>query len=63
MFKLKNGQLRTIVYSKADLDLYFQAGWSLVEDSKEKPKKETKNTQKGKNIDEQSSSKGNDIKQ
>ena len=64
MFKLKNGQLRTVIYNKADLDLYFQAGWSLVEDKKEETKEEIikESKAKGKKVNEQSSSKRNTIK-
>lgn len=54
MYKLKNGSLRTIIYNKNDLDLYIQAGWSLVEDKKEEPKTKNKKSKKEKIIDEQS---------
>lgn len=60
MYKLKNGSLRTIIYNKADLDLYIQAGWSLIEDEKkEEPKQEKKKAQKEEDINEQDSPKGN----
>lgn len=54
MFNLKNGNLRTVVYNKSDLELYFQAGWSLVEKAvkEDKPK-----VQKEEKVDEQDSSK------
>ena len=38
MYKLKKGSLRTIIYNLNDLELYKQAGWSLVEQSKKKTK-------------------------
>ena len=51
MFKLKNGSLRTVIYNANDLELYKQAGWSLVEEKKKKKVKENKE-------DEQDNTKG-----
>lgn len=56
MYKLKNGSLRTIIYNGNDLELYKQAGWSIVE---EEPKEEPK---KKEIINEQNNSKGKSIK-
>lgn len=57
MYKLKKGELRTVIYNTRDLDLYRQAGWSLVEDEL----KETPTAQKDK-IDEQDNNKRKSIK-
>lgn len=58
MYKLKNGSLRTIIYNANDLELYRQAGWTLITEEKKeiKPKKETKEVK-----DEQNSSKGKSV--
>lgn len=53
MYKLKNGSLRTVIYNVADLELYKQAGWTLVEEQSEKEK-----PLKKEEINEQSNSKG-----
>lgn len=57
MYKLRKGDLRTIIYNTRDLDLYRQAGWSLIEDEP----KETPKAQKDK-IDEQSNNKRKSVK-
>lgn len=53
MYKLKNGSLRTVIYNVADLELYKQAGWTLVEEKSEKEK-----PLKKEETNEQSNSKG-----
>lgn len=53
MFKLKNGSLRTVIYNANDLELYKQAGWSLVEEPKKKKEKNKENSE-----DEQDNTKG-----
>ena len=58
MYKLKKGELRTVIYNTRDLELYKQSGWSLVEAGK---KEEQPKAQK-ENVDEQSNSKRKSIK-
>lgn len=53
MYKLKKGSLRTIIYNLNDLELYKQAGWSLVEQSKKKTKTKEKKELKEETTDEQ----------
>ena len=38
MIKLKNGNLRTVIYDENDLASYISAGWSLVEEDKKEEK-------------------------
>lgn len=62
MFKLKNGVLRTTIFNKNDLNLYIQAGWSLVEDEvKEEPKKES-SLEKSEKVNEPSNPKRKSVK-
>lgn len=58
MYKLKKGSLRTIIYNLNDLELYKQAGWSLVEQSKKKTKTKEKNELKEETTDEQDNIEG-----
>ena len=58
MYKLKKGSLRTIIYNLNDLELYKQAGWSLVEQSKKKTKIKEKKELKEETIDEQDNIEG-----
>lgn len=64
MFKLKKGSLRTVIHNDNDLELYKQAGWTLIEDEvkkvvKEEPKKEAK---KENTVNEQNNSKRKSVK-
>ncbi len=59
MYKLKKGDLRTVIYSERDIDLYKQAGWTICEEEEkpiEKPKAQKKD------IDEQGNTKRKSIK-
>ena len=58
MIKLKNGNLRTVIYNENDLAGYISAGWSLVEE--EKPKQVNVETKE--KIDEKNNRKGKSIK-
>ena len=53
MYKLKNGSLRTVIYNLNDLELYKQAGWSLIEETKKRTKAKEKKEIKEENTDEQ----------
>lgn len=60
MYKLRKGDLRTVIYNTRDLDLYRQAGWTLIEDEP-KEDEETPKAQKDK-VDEQSNNKRKSVK-
>lgn len=53
MYKLKKGSLRTVIYNLSDLELYKQAGWSLIEELKKRTKIKEKKELKEENADEQ----------
>ena len=53
MYKLKKGCLRTIIYSPNDLELYKQAGWSLVEETKKKTNRKDKKEIRDEDTNEQ----------
>lgn len=53
MYKLKKGSLRTVIYNLSDLELYKQAGWSLIEEPKKRTKIKEKKELKEENTDEQ----------